>query len=434
LEVAEDRTAATGRRIRIHVAVLPPLRRSAAPDPLFIFAGGPGQGARSAAALMARALKAVRRTRAIALVDLRGTGASAPLECLERRDDLDAIGDGRHLFLRMGEACAAELTADPRHYTHRNALADFDDVRRALGYSSINVWGGSWGTRAALIYALGYPHAVRRVVLDGAVALDMQFPRTVAASAERSFELLAGRCAADPRCARAFPHPRAELDKLLDRLERAPASVSIRHPRTGLPKTVTLTRDVAAEILRVMLYTTVDATRIFSVVRSARDSDFAPLTAQYLHSASLATDDMALGSTMAILCSEDLPLVQSVDFAAEARGTFLRESYAAGWVERCRAWATGPAVEVASAASSAPALILSGAADPVTPPSSGEAMGRWFPGHEHIVVPGAAHNASFTGCVPDLIAAFLDAHPIDASCVGDVPLPPVVVGPAGGRP
>ena len=43
LDVFEDRDAASGRRIPVHVTVLPPLRRSAAPDPLFILAGGPGQ-------------------------------------------------------------------------------------------------------------------------------------------------------------------------------------------------------------------------------------------------------------------------------------------------------------------------------------------------------------------------------------------------------
>jgi hypothetical protein len=43
-EVWEDRTAKTGRRIRLHMAVV---RRACArrTDPIFILAGGPGQGA-----------------------------------------------------------------------------------------------------------------------------------------------------------------------------------------------------------------------------------------------------------------------------------------------------------------------------------------------------------------------------------------------------
>jgi hypothetical protein len=64
-------------------------------------------------------------------------------------------------------------------------------------------------------------------------------------------------------------------------------------------------------------------------------------------------------------------------------------------------------------------------------------MGRWFPRHLHLVVPGAAHNASFSGCVPELIAEFIDrgdAAPFDTACVGKVPLPPISISDAGGRP
>jgi hypothetical protein len=64
-------------------------------------------------------------------------------------------------------------------------------------------------------------------------------------------------------------------------------------------------------------------------------------------------------------------------------------------------------------------------------------MGRRFPNHIHVVVPGAAHNASFTGCAPDLIATFLrqgNADKLDTACVSAVPFPPLVVNDAGGRP
>ena len=77
-----------GRRLSIQVAVLPALRRVVEPDPLFIFAGGPGQGARGLAEAAARFFKRVRRSRDIVLVDLRGTGGSAPLRCPEGADDL----------------------------------------------------------------------------------------------------------------------------------------------------------------------------------------------------------------------------------------------------------------------------------------------------------------------------------------------------------
>jgi len=460
-EVFEDRAAGAGRTIPIHVAVLPPLRRAAAADPLFVLAGGPGQGARGYAGVVARSFKEIRRTRAIVLVDLRGTGGSRPLECPVPDDEIAALARGPHLYLGDARGCLAAIDADVRHYTHAFALADLDDVRRRLGYGQINLWGGSWGTRAALLYALTYPDAVRAVVLDGAVPLDAAFPADVAPAAQRAMDLLHERCAADPACAAAFAHPARDLDTLLARLERAPITAALKHPRTGAAVHVTFTRDTVAEIVRVALYTPQDAARLPLVIRRALDGDFAPLAAQFAHSTSWSSGDMALGATMAILCSEDIAAATRLGPGPAPRigpepasrtnsgraprpgsgrthGTFLRSAYADAWRDRCDGWPPGPPIVIDRAATSnAPALILSGLHDPVAPPSSGEAMARHFPSHQHLVVPGAAHNASFTGCAPELIAAFLDresAGALDATCLAAAPLPPIVLDHAGGRP
>ena len=47
--VWEDREAKTGRRIKIELAILPAKMRAHEPDPIVVFAGGPGQGAVSLA-------------------------------------------------------------------------------------------------------------------------------------------------------------------------------------------------------------------------------------------------------------------------------------------------------------------------------------------------------------------------------------------------
>jgi hypothetical protein len=64
-------------------------------------------------------------------------------------------------------------------------------------------------------------------------------------------------------------------------------------------------------------------------------------------------------------------------------------------------------------------------------------MGQHFPNHLHVVVPGAAHNTSFSGCVPDLIAEFIEKGSgvgIDGSCAENVAWPPFVISDAGTRP
>jgi hypothetical protein len=50
-EVYENRESHSGRRISLHIAVLPALKSRVAPDALFVLAGGPGQAATSLGAL-----------------------------------------------------------------------------------------------------------------------------------------------------------------------------------------------------------------------------------------------------------------------------------------------------------------------------------------------------------------------------------------------
>ncbi len=341
-EVFEDRGAKTGRRIPISVAVLPALRRTTHPDPLFMLAGGPGQGARDLGAVAARFFKQVRRTREIVLVDLRGTGASHALACPVPDDELEKVQADVD-----SKICQRQLDADPRQYTHKNALADLDEVRQRLGYQQINLWGGSWGTRAALLYALSSPQAVRSVVLDGAVALDLDFPRTVAGDAQRALDQLIGACRRIQACGAAFPRIRPTVEALLARFDRGPLDVTVRHPRTGAVVSMSLRREALIEIIRAALYTTADTSRLLQVLLHAVRGDFSPMMALSARSASLTTDAMAVGATLSILCSEDWPGAAGVDFDAAARGTLFRSGYIEAWRARCAGWPTGERIELA---------------------------------------------------------------------------------------
>lgn len=434
-DVFEDRASQAGRRIQIHVAVLPALRRLVDPDPLFLFAGGPGQGARGLGHVAARFFKKVRRSRDIVLIDLRGAGASSPLECPDTSDDLSLTLDDITAQVRQ---CRDALTSDPRFYTHEQSLADVDEVRVRLGYGQINLWGGSWGTRAALLYALRYPGATRSVVLDGAVPLEMGFPRAASADANAALNRLTADCATDGDCARAFPDPRALLHRLVTRVAAGPVTAQVKHPRTGSPATVVLQRDMIVEIIRGALYGPRDAVSVFLAISHAVDGDYGPLAAQYLRTASWSTDDMTLGATYAILCSEDLPRTVGVDFSADAKHSFFGTGYADGWRARCRDWPAGNAIQTGGdTLSAAPALILSGDHDPVTPPRTGEAMARHFTSSWPVTVPGGAHNVSFSGCMPDLIADFIgrgSGEGLDWSCVSRITWPPFTVSTAGSRP
>ena len=191
--------------------------------------------------------------RDIVLVDQRGTGASNPLDCEADetdREDLSAIDD---YPVERYRACLEKLKADPRQYTTSVAMDDVDDVRRFLGYESINLWGGSYGTRAALVYLKQHENAVRSVVLDGVAPPDMRIPLYMARDSQRAFDRLLDSCANDTACAPRSPSSAQTVARLWQQLEPRPR-VAFVHPRTGLPREIPVSKALIASIVFQSLY------------------------------------------------------------------------------------------------------------------------------------------------------------------------------------
>ncbi|MEZ5288164.1 MAG: hypothetical protein R2712_25875, partial [Vicinamibacterales bacterium] len=113
LSVYEDRASRQGRQIPLKIVVAPALRRDAAPDPLFVLAGGPGQPAASMASELLPGFRRFRTDRDIVLVDQRGTGDSNRLGCDPSPDELDDISVDDDRVEARFRACLATLDADP---------------------------------------------------------------------------------------------------------------------------------------------------------------------------------------------------------------------------------------------------------------------------------------------------------------------------------
>ena len=67
-----------------------------------------------------------------------------------------------------------------------------------------------------------------------------------------------------------------------------------------------------------------------------------------------------------------------------------------------------------------PALLLSGALDPVTPPRYGDAVLEGLSNGRHLVVEGQGHGTLTLGCMPKLVGQFIestDAAALDTACL-----------------
>ena len=154
LEVAENSNDPNVRKISLNTVVLPAFTGDPQPDPVFFLAGGPGQGAASMARQIDGLFQEIRRQRDVVLVDQRGTGNSNLFQCRFREDQQD-FKDQPPLTQADAKKCLEAFDGDAQFYTTTIAMDDLDLVREWLGYERINPLGGSYGTRAALVYLGG---------------------------------------------------------------------------------------------------------------------------------------------------------------------------------------------------------------------------------------------------------------------------------------
>lgn len=435
VEVPEDRDVDGGRTIGLRVVVVPARGRDPKPDPLFMLAGGPGQAATEVFGPVLGALEELTLERDIVLVDQRGTGSSGPLDCPPPGESLAERLDPEAGFAEL-EACRTAFEADLTKYTTPIAMDDLDRVRGALGYARINLLGGSYGTRAALVYMRRHPDRVRAAILDGNAPPSASIPVWFARDAQRALDAVFRDCATEPGCAGAFPDAAGDFQRLLDRLRAEPARTTVHHPRTRRKETVTIDADVFAAGVRGLLYAPDLAALLPLAVDDALGGDFQPLVAQWSALGDDAVETMSVGMMLAVLCAEDVSRMTEADIESATRGTFLGRAVVDQFRRACEVWPRGqlPAGYWGPVVSDIPALVLSGDLDPVTPPAWGEDVVATLSQGRHVVVPGAGHGTTTTGCVPELLERFLetaDATALDTSCLEEHRRPKFFIDHAG---
>jgi pimeloyl-ACP methyl ester carboxylesterase len=439
LQVAENPAAPSGRSIGLHVAVVPALNRRSRAAPLFLLAGGPGQSASDLYVSYAGAFARVNRNHDIVLLDQRGTGLSEPLFC-DYPEDWRATSDELPAVRQATQACLTRYGERVRYYTSSVAVQDIERVRGALGYTQIDLYGASYGTRMAELYLRRYSAAVQAVVLDGVTDPEQAIGPATPFDGERALDLILARCGRSPECAATYPDLRGDFGALRAKFGPATASLTLPDPSTGEPLELEFNRGVLAAALRLLSYNSTQASLLPTLIHQASSGRLAPIAAQTVMMAREIRGQLASGMQNSVVCSEDVPffVAQDIDrqrIDATYQGTEQLDALA----EICKLWPRGPvdADLHAPLMSDVPTLLLSGEADPVTPPAGAERLARGLARHRHLVLPGEGHGQLATGCVPRLVAAFLDSpdpQALDAACLGDHRPAPFFVSSTGPAP
>jgi pimeloyl-ACP methyl ester carboxylesterase len=411
-----------GEQLELSVAVVPALNLDPEPDPLVPFAGGPGGGSIQFYAAYFAAFEPVRRNRDILLIDQRGTGDSARMDC-PIDDDIIEGQYTNEQTLQFTRSCLEQLPFDPRFFTTSVAVTDLEALRRALGYPALNLLGTSYGSRVAQHFARRYPESTRTIVLDGVVPPQLPLGTDIALEAQRAINDIFARCAEDAACNETFPELDLDFAGLRARLEEGPVTVMLSDPVTGRPTSLDFGRNELAAAIRLLAYQPRSIAIMPLVIHEAANGNFVPLAAQFQLTVSSLADALALGMHNSVMCTEDLPFIDSdaIDFEALER-TYMGALQLEALGTICSLWPQGPIDDDIGQplATDIPVLLLSGTADPITPPRYAELAMVELSNSRHIVNTHQGHGQVAAGCMPDVIADFIataDPAGLDDSCM-----------------
>ena len=144
-----------------------------------------------------------------------------------------------------------------RFYTTSVAVGDLDQVRVALGYSAIDLYGSSYGTRMAELYMRRYPSATHAVILDGVTYPEQAIGPDTPLDGERALDLIVARCGSAPDCAAAYPNLTAELGELRGKFGPQKQPLVIADPTSGEPLEIEFNRSMFTAALRFLSYSAI---------------------------------------------------------------------------------------------------------------------------------------------------------------------------------
>lgn len=398
--------------IRLHVAEFSTSLTPADATPVIYLEGGPGGSTFEAVALSFNdRFGPILDQHPFFMFSQRGSNLSeVDLECEEVVDltfqQFEAVPDQASEVDEVIEAlttCADRLVeegADLSSYHSVASANDIDAIRQAVGFDEWNVLGISYGTRLGQELLRTHPDGVRAIVLDSVQPTDPRLgsiaavPTTFAGS----FEQLIAGCEANADCAAANPDLDARLRALAAQADAEPFEVEATDQLTGDSFDVIIDDTRLLGTIFQALYTPEAFAAIPEMIGQLEQGDtstLATLAGLQLTNARFISN----GMFTAVMCHDFVAELTPEsawdegrvgDELFDVRFGAAQESQTR---QMCSAFDTGsaPASIVEPVTSDVPTLLMSGAYDPITPPSFAEAIEPGLSNSQSVVLPHAGH-------------------------------------------
>jgi pimeloyl-ACP methyl ester carboxylesterase len=447
LGVPTDWSQPAGKQIELYVE-----RKAATTQPattaLIALAGGPGQSATPFAESFAQLLAPALGTRDLIVYDQRGTGRSGFLQCPHAEQTAASNND----YIAK---CASELGPTRTDYSTRDTVDDIEALRQALGVDKVSIFGVSYGTYVAQLYARRYPTHTESLLLDSVVppnGVD-PFDRT----SYRAIKAELVRLCAGGRCRGITKSALADATTLAARADKIGVPFTLVNESDGKRLTLRMDASLFFELFQEGLaFDGVSRARLPAALVSSLNGDPYPLGQVFgsLVGPAGSDDDptaMSDALNLATFCADTTLPWTGADsletrraktnaalqaFPLDTFAPFPRSALVStGAFNECIAWPGTDPVTVPSATPDVPVLILSGRDDMLTPYEDAVTVAHQFAHATIVRVPDTGHSVLTTApgdaalCVQAALQQFLAAQPV-ADCA-DVPddVPPTPVAP-----
>ena len=428
VRVPIDRAAHDGRTFDIGFRVLPhrdPM--STAHDALIASSGGPGISSTGDRGFFQFLLDPLLDDRDLLLVDHRGTGTSAPIDCPELQN---GVFDHDAVVAAVG-ACGAQLGADADRYGTGDVALDIEAVRKALGYPQLSYFGPSYGSVAAQAYAVRFPNRLRVIVIDAGLPVsDRAHSNTWGLDSPRAFDRnVSLACLRAPACAALQPGARDALAGLARSVRKTPVDGSAR----DLNGTLRQVHIDEALLIAIITSDILAPGELVAASEALAKGDRQPLLrlgAEMFFEGGEPDDPafFSAGDNAAVFCNDadfvwdrdDPPSVRRLKFAralgdleAGQFAPFSKQAWTTYWIpDFCELWPAPdhftPAVPRGSTVTGVPTLLIGGEIDINVPSESTRRLQQVFPNARFVNFAGALHlPTAWSECARSVAQRFI---------------------------